>query len=46
MTPAGLEARNLRVEFPSGRAGRGPFVAVESVDLAVAPGETLGIVGE
>ena len=46
MTPAGLEARNLRVEFPSGKAGRGPFVAVESVDLAVAPGETLGIVGE
>lgn len=46
MTPAGLEARGLRVEFTRGSAGRDPFVAVDAVDLDVAPGETLGIVGE
>jgi|694.fasta_scaffold02264_6 ABC-type glutathione transport system ATPase component len=46
MTASGLEARNLRVEFPRKGSGGGPFVAVDSVDIAAGPGETLGIVGE
>ena len=46
MTSTGLEARGLRVEFARGSGGRDMFVAVDAVDLTVAPGETLGIVGE
>lgn len=39
-----LEARDLAVHYP---AGRGAVVrAVDGVDLTLAPGETLGIVGE
>ena len=38
-----IEIRNLKVEFPT---RRGVIVAVEDVDLTVAPGEILGIVGE
>jgi oligopeptide/dipeptide ABC transporter ATP-binding protein len=44
MTEPLLEARALRVWFP---AGRKAFVrAVDGVDLALYPGETLGLVGE
>jgi len=46
MTRSALEGRGLRVQFPRETAGREPFVAVDAVDLTVAPGETLGIVGE
>lgn len=46
MTPTGLEARGLRVEFARGSGSRERFVAVDAVDLSVSPGETLGIVGE
>lgn len=38
-----VSIRNLRVTIPT---PTGPFQAVRGVDLAVAPGETLGIVGE
>ncbi len=38
-----LEIRNLRVEF---QTVRGPFRAVDGVDLTVDEGEILGIVGE
>ena len=46
MKRALLEARNLRVEFRRDPAGREPLLAVDAVDIGVAPGETLGIVGE
>lgn len=38
-----LEIRNLSVEF---RTSLGPLRAVDGVDLAVAPGEVVGVVGE
>ena len=38
-----LEIRGLRVEFPPELA---PTIAVHNLDLAVAPGETVGLVGE
>jgi oligopeptide/dipeptide ABC transporter ATP-binding protein len=38
-----LEIESLRVEFPS---EEGPLVAVKGVDLAIEPGEVLGLVGE
>ncbi len=45
-----LEARGLTKHFPTGETlfGRGgpPIRAVEAVDLAIAPGEVLGVVGE
>ncbi|HEY0278771.1 MAG TPA: ABC transporter ATP-binding protein [Solirubrobacterales bacterium] len=42
MTPL-LEIESLRVEFPG---EDGPLVAVKGVDLAIEPGEVLGLVGE
>jgi peptide/nickel transport system ATP-binding protein len=48
MTPL-IEARNLKKYFPvrGGLFGAREFVrAVDGVDLAVQPGETLGVVGE
>jgi oligopeptide/dipeptide ABC transporter ATP-binding protein len=48
MTPL-IEARNLKKYFPvrGGLFGARQFVrAVDGVDLAVQPGETLGVVGE
>ena len=44
MTPL-LEARNLSKSFPA-RDGKGLVRAVNAVNLALAEGETLGIVGE
>jgi oligopeptide/dipeptide ABC transporter ATP-binding protein len=41
---ATLEITNLKVHFP-GRGGA-PVRAVDGVSLAIAPGETLGLVGE
>ncbi len=38
-----LEIRNLSVDF---QTGRGPFRAVDGLDLAVDQGDVLGIVGE
>jgi dipeptide transport system ATP-binding protein len=38
-----LEIRNLTVEFPT---VRGPFKAVDSVDLTIEEGELVGVVGE
>lgn len=38
-----LEIRNLTVEFPT---VRGPFKAVDAVDLTIDQGELVGIVGE
>jgi oligopeptide/dipeptide ABC transporter ATP-binding protein len=38
-----LEIESLRIEFPG---EEGPLVAVKGVDLAVEPGEVLGLVGE
>ncbi|MEM7253363.1 MAG: ABC transporter ATP-binding protein [Pseudomonadota bacterium] len=38
-----LEIRDLKVEFPT---RRGVIVAAEDVNLEVAPGEVLGVVGE
>ncbi|WP_426959764.1 ABC transporter ATP-binding protein [Muricoccus radiodurans] len=46
--PAVLEARNLVVEFPGRRRlfrRMPPVRAVDGVDLAVAPGETVALVG-
>lgn len=41
-----LEVRNLRVSFP-GRGFRArPFEVLHGINIAVEPGETLGIVGE
>jgi oligopeptide/dipeptide ABC transporter ATP-binding protein len=38
-----LEIESLRVEFPG---EEGPLFAVKGVDLAIEPGETVGLVGE
>ena len=38
-----LEVKRLRVEFPT---RRGTLVAVDNVNLTIAPGEVLGVVGE
>jgi oligopeptide/dipeptide ABC transporter ATP-binding protein len=38
-----LEIESLRIEFPG---EDGPLVAVKGVDLAIEPGEVLGLVGE
>jgi peptide/nickel transport system ATP-binding protein len=38
-----LEVRNLRVEFPT---RRGVLRAVDDINLTIAPGEVLGVVGE
>ena len=40
-----LAARGLRVVFPA-RHGRGPARAVDDVNLSVAPGEILALIGE
>jgi ABC-type glutathione transport system ATPase component len=42
MTPS-LEARQLTIEVDDGRRS---FTPVEDLDVAVAPGRALGIVGE
>ena len=41
-----LELRGLRTEYPPGRRGGSPVVAVDGVDLTVAEGTTLALVGE
>ncbi len=56
VTPAGegrvLEARGVGVEYPIPLPGvrgwfrKGRFVAVKSADFELAPGETLGVIGE
>ncbi|MBL8518611.1 MAG: ABC transporter ATP-binding protein [Betaproteobacteria bacterium] len=38
-----LEVRHLRVEFPT---RRGVLTAVDDINLTIAPGEVLGVVGE
>ncbi len=38
-----LEIRNLAVEFPT---SRGPFLAVDGIDMLLEGGELLGVVGE
>jgi peptide/nickel transport system ATP-binding protein len=40
-----VEARGLEIEYP-GRLGSPAFRAVKGVDLAIRPGEVLGLVGE
>jgi peptide/nickel transport system ATP-binding protein len=42
-TPALLEVRHLRVEFPT---RRGTLVALDDISFDIAPGEILGVVGE
>ncbi|CEJ10535.1 Oligopeptide transport ATP-binding protein OppF [bacterium YEK0313] len=44
-TPPLVEVRDLSVLFPA-RAGGRPVKAVEKVSFAIAPGETLGLVGQ
>ncbi|HEX6928905.1 MAG TPA: ABC transporter ATP-binding protein, partial [Gammaproteobacteria bacterium] len=44
MTEALLEVRDLVVEYP--RRGMDPLRAVDGLGFALAPGATLGIVGE
>jgi oligopeptide/dipeptide ABC transporter ATP-binding protein len=54
MTEPILEIRNLTRRFPVKRTGRGPWSqgrtswlhAVDGVEFAIAPGETVGLVGE
>jgi microcin C transport system ATP-binding protein len=56
VTPPGegrvVEARGVRVNFPKRLPGfrgwfrKGSFAAVQDVDLEVAPGETVGVIGE
>jgi len=47
-----VEAKNVRVDYPTRLPGirgwfkSGRFTAVESVDFDLAPGETLGVIGE
>ena len=47
-----VEGRGVRVDYPTRLPGvrgwfrKGSFTAVSSVDLELAPGETLGIIGE
>jgi len=47
-----VEARGVQVEYPTRLPGirgwfrKGRFAAVQQVDLEVAPGETLGVIGE
>ena len=47
-----VDARNVHVDYPTRLPGfrgwfrRGSFAAVQNVDLEVAPGETLGVIGE
>ncbi|MGE0716473.1 MAG: ABC transporter ATP-binding protein [Alphaproteobacteria bacterium] len=45
MTPSLVEARGLRKIFPA-RRGTGGIRAVDGIDLDIAAGETLGLVGE
>lgn len=40
-----VEAKGLEIEYP-GRLGSPAFKAVKGVDLAIRPGEVLGLVGE
>jgi microcin C transport system ATP-binding protein len=56
VAPAGegrvVEARNVRVDYPTRLPGirgwfrSGTFTAVERADFELAPGETLGVIGE
>ncbi len=47
-----LQARGLRVSYPAPLPGlrgwfqKGEFVAVQGADLDIAPGQTLGVIGE
>jgi microcin C transport system ATP-binding protein len=47
-----VQGRNIRVDYPTSLPGirgwfkSGRFTAVESVDFDLAPGETLGVIGE
>jgi microcin C transport system ATP-binding protein len=50
--PALMQARGLRVSYPVPIPGlrgwfrRGEFVAVQKADFSIAPGQTLGVIGE
>ncbi len=50
--PPAMLARGLRVVYPTplagfrGWFGKGEFVALQGADLAIAPGRTLGVIGE